>query len=107
MADRSVAWKLTLDSTGVVSGSRQAQRAMQDLERNGVSKARVGLSKLEASAKAHPQAWSALGTAALGFGTAVSIGFGMAGKAAMTWESDWAGVTKTVDYGRRLVHAGW
>ncbi|WP_167199490.1 phage tail tape measure protein [Brevibacterium pigmentatum] len=97
MADRSVAWKLTLDSTGVVSGSRQAQRAMQDLERNGVSKARVGLSKLEASAKAHPQAWSALGTAALGFGTAVSIGFGMAGKAAMSWESDWAGVTKTVD----------
>lgn len=97
MADRSVAWKLTLDSTGVVSGSRQAQRAMQDLERNGVSKARVGLSKLEASAKAHPQAWSALGTAALGFGTSVAIGFGMAGKAAMTWESDWAGVTKTVD----------
>ena len=70
---------------------------MQDLERNGVSKARVGLAKLEASAKAHPLAWSALGTAALGFGTSVAIGFGMAGKAAMTWQSDWAGVTKTVD----------
>lgn len=97
MADRSVAWKLTLDSNGIVTGSRQAQRAMQDLERNGVSKARVGLAKLEASAKAHPQAWSALGTAALGFGTSVAIGFGMAGKAAMTWQSDWAGVTKTVD----------
>lgn len=105
MADRSVAWKLTLDSNGIVTGSRQAQRAMQDLERNGVSKARVGLAKLEASAKAHPQAWSALGTAALGFGTAVSVGFGMAGKAAMTWESDWAGVTKTVDGTQRQMSA--
>lgn len=97
MADRSVAWKLTLDSNGIVTGARQADRAMTMLAGGGIAKAKQNLSALEKSARAHPQAWNALGTAALGFGTAVTVGFAMAGKASMTWQSDWAGVTKTVD----------
>lgn len=97
MADRSVAWKLSLDSGGVVTGARQAERAMASLSTGGIAKAKSNLASLEKSARAHPQAWSALGGAALGFGAAVTAGFAMAGKAAMSWESDWAGVTKTVD----------
>ena len=97
MADRSAAWKLTLDASGVVSGARTAERAMSTLATGGISRARKSLGHLEQSVKAHPQAWNAIGTAALGFGTAVGVGFGLAGKAAMTWQSDWAGVTKTVD----------
>lgn len=97
MADRSVAWRMTLDSTGIVTGSRLAKTAMLDLERNGIAKARLGLAGLEKSAKEHPQAWQAAGTAAVGFGGAVAVGFGMAGRAAMQWQSDWAGVTKTVN----------
>ncbi|MGN6035529.1 phage tail tape measure protein [Brevibacterium casei] len=97
MADRSVAWRMTLDSTGIVTGSRLAKTAMLDLERNGIAKARLGLAGLEKSAKDHPQAWQAAGAAAVGFGGAVALGFGMAGRAAMQWQSDWAGVTKTVD----------
>ena len=97
MADRSVAWRMTLDSTGIVTGSRLAKSAVLDLERNGIAKARVGLAGLEKSAKEHPQAWQAAGTAAVGFGGAVAVGFGMAGRAAMQWQSDWAGVTKTVN----------
>ncbi|WP_430600342.1 phage tail tape measure protein [Brevibacterium sp. K72] len=97
MADRSVAWRMTLDSTGIVTGSRLAKTAMLDLERNGIAKARLGLAGLEKSAKEHPQAWQAAGAAAAGFGGAVAVGFGMAGRAAMQWQSDFAGVTKTVN----------
>lgn len=97
MADRSVAWKLTLDSNGIVTGARQAKNAMSDLATGGIAKASLQLNTLEKSARAHPQAWSAVGTAALGFGASVAAGFAVAGKAAMTWQSDWAGVTKTVD----------
>lgn len=97
MADRSVAWRLTLDSTGVVAGSRMAKAAVLDLERNGLAKARTGLAGLEKSAKEHQQAWQNAGTAAVGFGGAVALGFGMAGRAAMQWQSDWAGVTKTIN----------
>lgn len=70
---------------------------MASLSTGGIAKAKSNLASLEKSARAHPQAWSALGGAALGFGAAVTAGFAMAGKAAMSWESDWAGVTKTVD----------
>lgn len=38
-----------------------------------------------------------LGTAAGLLGVAIAAGLGIAGKAAMDWESDWAGVTKTVN----------
>lgn len=70
---------------------------MSTLATGGISKAQRSLGHLERSVRAHPQAWEAVGTAALGFGTAVGVGFALAGKAAMTWQSDWAGVTKTVD----------
>lgn len=97
MADRSAAWKLSLDSTGVVTGTRVAKSALRDLNANGISPARAQLTALEKSARAHPQAWDAAGKAALGFGGFVAAGFGLAGKAAMSWQSDWTGVTKTVD----------
>lgn len=70
---------------------------MSTLATGGISKAQRSLGHLERSVRAHPQAWEAVGTAALGFGTAAGVGFALAGKAAMTWQSDWAGVTKTVD----------
>ncbi|MGZ1491480.1 phage tail tape measure protein [Brevibacterium sediminis] len=97
MADRSAAWKLSLDSTGVVTGTRVAKSALRDLNANGISPARAQLAALEKSAREHPQAWDAAGKAALGFGTAAAAGFALSGKAAMSWQSDWTGVTKTVD----------
>lgn len=97
MADRSAAWKLSLDSTGVVTGTRVAKSALRDLNANGISPARAQLASLEKSAREHPQAWDAAGKAALGFGTAAAAGFALSGKAAMSWQSDWTGVTKTVD----------
>lgn len=97
MADRSAAWKLTLDSAGVVAGTRVAKNALRDLNANGINATQTRLTALEKSVRAHPQAWQAAGTAAVGFGAAVATGFGLATRAAMSWQSDWTGVTKTVD----------
>lgn len=97
MADRSAAWKLTLDSTGVVVGSRQAKAALKDLTDNGVVSTNTKLNTLEKSIKAHPEAWRTAGAAATGFGGAVTVGLGTAARAAIRWQSDWTGVLKTVD----------
>lgn len=97
MADRSAAWKLTLDSNGVVTGSRQAKAALKDLTTNGVVAANTKLNTLEKSIKEHPEAWRTAGAAATGFGGAVTVGLGTAARAAIQWQSDWTGVTKTVD----------
>lgn len=43
------------------------------------------------------EAFTTLGTAAVGFGLATVAATGMAVKAAINWETAWAGVTKTVD----------
>ena len=97
MVDRSAAWKLTLDSSGVVTGSRQAKSALQDLTSNGVVTTNTKLNTLEKSIKAHPEAWRTAGAAAAGFGGAVTVGMGTAARAAIQWQSDWTGVLKTVD----------
>lgn len=55
------------------------------------------LALLEKQQRAHRQAIGDLGAGMLGFGAAVVAGFAVAGKAAMDWESAFAGVRKTVD----------
>lgn len=45
----------------------------------------------------HEQDLNRVGGAALGFGAATLAGLGMAARAAMDWESAWAGVLKTTD----------
>ncbi|MBT2538676.1 phage tail tape measure protein [Arthrobacter sp. ISL-69] len=55
-------------------------------------------SKKDAQAKAEQAAAAEkAGATLMTFGTAAVAGLGLAGKAAMDWESAWAGVTKTVD----------
>jgi TP901 family phage tail tape measure protein len=55
------------------------------------------LGRLVQSAHKNREAWDTAGTTMAGFGTAAVGGLALAGKAAMDWESAWAGVTKTVD----------
>ena len=50
----------------------------------------------EVAAAKQKRAMQEVGTVAAGFGAAMVAGLGMATKAAMDWESSWAGVTKTV-----------
>lgn len=52
---------------------------------------------MERQQRAHRQAIVELGTGMLTFGAATVAGFALAGKAAMDWESAFAGVRKTVD----------
>jgi TP901 family phage tail tape measure protein len=55
------------------------------------------LGRLVQSAHKNREAWETAGSTMAGFGAAAVGGLALAGKAAMDWESAWAGVTKTVD----------
>lgn len=55
------------------------------------------LAALEKQQRAHRQAIGDLGTGMVSFGAAVAFGLGMAGKAAIEWETAFTGVRKTVD----------
>lgn len=49
------------------------------------------------SARDNSQAWNTAGTTLTAFGAASALALGGSAKAAIDWESAWAGVTKTVD----------
>ncbi|PMB98508.1 phage tail tape measure protein [Brevibacterium luteolum] len=97
MADRTVAYRMFLDATGVATGAKVARNALQGIHRDGIAPVQKHLTALERSARAHPEAWQHAGRAATIFGAGVAVSLGMATKAAMSWQSDWAGVTKTVE----------
>lgn len=69
-----------------------ASRASQNLDKNAANG-----SKAAKTARDLEQSYSRVGTTMLGAGTAMAAGLGIAVKAAMDWESAWAGVKKTVD----------
>ena len=69
-----------------------ASRASQNLDKNAANG-----SKAAKTARDLEQSYSRVGTTMLGAGTAMAAGLGVAVKAAMDWESAWAGVKKTVD----------
>lgn len=56
-----------------------------------------GIGRLAQTAQAHEQAWNQVSTGMVASGTAVVGALTLSTKAAMDWESAWAGVTKTVD----------
>ncbi|WP_420733178.1 phage tail tape measure protein [Brevibacterium luteolum] len=97
MADRTVAYRMFLDATGVATGAKVARNALQGIHRDGIAPVQKHLTALERSARAHPEAWQHAGRAATIFGAGVAVSLGMATRAAMSWQSDWAGVTKTVE----------
>ncbi|GAA3699182.1 hypothetical protein GCM10022377_10250 [Zhihengliuella alba] len=86
MADRSV--KLTLDAkvTGLVNGLKTGQRAVSDFG-----------NRLETFQQKNAASLDRIGTDATRVGLVIGAGFAAAGKAAIDWESQWAGVMKTVD----------
>ena len=103
MADRRVKVGLELEASGFEAGAKRAQRAAEGLgaatDKLGgqADKAAGGMSKVSDSVRANSADLQTAGTslAAVGAGlTAASVG---AGKAAMDWESAFAGVKKTND----------
>ena len=74
-------------------------RAAASTEKAGASagKAAGGLSKLAESAEKNRDAWDKAGGALTAYGVSTVAVLGATAKAAMDWQSAWAGVTKTVD----------
>lgn len=85
MADRSVKVVLSAQVQGYVDGMEKAARSTRE----------VG-SESEKLAQQR-EAFDQVGRSAIVMGGAMAVGLGMAAKAAVDWDSAWAGVTKTVD----------
>lgn len=98
--DRSI--KLVIQAQ--VDGAKRALRETAD-EAKKVGKATDDAAKqstaasqrMVRSARDNKQAWNTAGTALTTFGAAGALALGGSVKAAIDWESAWAGVTKTVD----------
>ena len=85
MADRSVKVTLSAQVQGYIDGMQQAARVTREAGTETEKLAQQG------------QAFDQVGKTALVAGGAMAAGLGLATKAAIDWESAWAGVTKTVD----------
>lgn len=64
---------------------------------DSAGKAVSGMDRLAESAEKNREAWDRAGTTLLTFGVGAVAALAATSKAAMDWESAWAGVTKTVD----------
>lgn len=85
MATRTVTVTLNAAVGGFVSGMNTAAQAAQNLSQ-----------RLEQGSQ-HRQAWDQVGTTMTRVGAVAAAGLGAAAKAAIDWESAFAGVRKTVD----------
>jgi TP901 family phage tail tape measure protein len=100
MADRRVKVIFSAEIAGFRKAMEEAAQSTQKTKKASEDSSKAAdtyLGKLVKSANENREAWDTAGTSMLGFGTAAVGGLGLAAKAAMDWESAWAGVTKTVD----------
>ncbi len=88
MADQVVSMALEAKVSGFKAGVDDAKRSLSGFT-----------AELDKASKKR-QALDSIGSAAGKMGLAAAAGLGLAAKAAMDWESSWAGVEKTVDGSR-------
>lgn len=79
------------------SRSTQAMAASQNAAGAAVGGLSGKVQALNAHAQQHAAAWDTAGKSLLVYGTGAVAALGAVSKAAMDWQSSWAGVTKTVD----------
>lgn len=100
MADRSVKVILRAEvnqfKADVASAGKAARDAAKQTE-TAWDKSSSKLGNLAKISQQYSAEMTTVGTALAGFGTVVVAGLGLATKAAISWESAWAGVLKTVD----------
>lgn len=80
-----------------MDAAAQAAKKTGDQTRKAGAEAESGIGRLTTVAENHSQAWGMVSTGLLAGGAAIVAGLGLATKAAISWESAWAGVMKTVD----------
>lgn len=78
------------------AATKAAEQAAKGVE-GAAKQADTSMGRMVQSARDNREAWTTAGATLTGFGAAVLGGLGLATKAAMDWESSWAGVQKTVD----------
>lgn len=89
MPQKDLHHRLTGDSSSLVQANSRASRSMTAAEREA--------HKLEQQQRRTHQAMTEAGRGMLVAGAAIAAGIGLAVRAAVQWESAWAGVTKTVE----------
>lgn len=100
MADRSIVVRLRAEVQGFNQAMAQATKAVEGTAKGAegaAKKADTAMGQMVKSAQNNRQAWDQVGGTLTGFGAASVGALGLATKAAMDWESSWAGVQKTVD----------
>ena len=100
MADRSIVVRLRAEVAGFKREMAEATKAVDQTAKGTEAAAKTAdtaMGRMVQSAKENQAAWNTAGTALTGFGAAALGGLALATKAAMDWESAWAGVQKTVD----------
>ena len=100
MADRRVKVVFSAEIQGfkrAMEEAAQATKKTQTASEQSSKAADTYLGKLAQSANKNREEWELAGGQMLKFGAASVAGLGLAGKAAVDWETAWAGVTKTVD----------
>lgn len=100
MADRSIVVRLKAQVDGFKRDMAEAAKATEKVAEAGEkagTQSHSAFGGMLQSAQQNRAAWDTAGTAMTGFGAATLGGLTLATKAAMDWQSSWAGVMKTVD----------
>ena len=100
MATRDVVVRLRAEigafKRDMETAAKAAKKTADETTKAG-EKSESGIGRLAQAAKVHEKAWGQVSNGMVASGTAVVGALGLATKAAIGWESAWAGVTKTVD----------
>lgn len=86
---RTIRTILEMRVNSYVASAKQAEGATRGLAKE--------IRDLEGASSSIVRSWDRVGNTFLTGGAAIAAALGLAGKAAMDWESAWAGVQKTVD----------
>lgn len=100
MADRRVKVVFSAEIQGFKRAMEEAAQATKKTQKASEESSKAAdtyLGRMVQSANKNREAWDTAGATMMGFGAAAVGGLALAGKAAVDWESAWAGVTKTVD----------
>lgn len=89
-------YRLTATDAGLERGMERGARSMGSAEKSALALERA-LAKEEARQARVDRSMTQVGQTMLGAGAAIALGLGLSVKAAIDWESAWAGVLKTVD----------
>lgn len=109
--DRNLRINLSANTAGLERSMQRAERAMEGWERsvedanNAIARLEKELqddmdrtlAEVEENAARRAEAYQMAGRGMLVAGAAIAGGLALASRAAITWESDWAGVTKVLD----------